>query len=94
MDSIKDQAVEILFGLAAIVVVAGIILGIYLGNVFSTVTVSGTITRPVIEESFNTAVMFATWGSSIITGVLIFGFSCLLDSVQKIQTTLNSQKET
>lgn len=74
---------SVLVTTASIIFIVGFVLGLTLGSQHATFELSGTALNPIVEESFNTSVMFLVWGVSSFMGMVLVSLAEIAAILQK-----------
>lgn len=85
---IDKSSAGLFTGLAATLLVLGLVAGVILGDAFPSVKVTGTYYIDT-EYTFNYVLMLSTWVSSGILCAIFYGFSLTLKELSKIYEIVN-----
>ena len=73
----------VLVSTASVIFIVGFVLGLTLGSQHATLELGGSLLNPVLEESFNTSVMFLVWGVSAFFGVLLLALAEIINILHR-----------
>lgn len=80
-------------GVSIGIFVVGVIIGIILGNHYSTCSSYSQINQMCVEESFNIGIMLLTWIISFIIGLIVMQLGQIISLLMKINENMENKSK-